>query len=155
VVELGCWPGGWLQILSKSVGPQGVVIGVDRRAVDPLPGVHLLEADFTEPATLEAIRELLQGRPADAVVSDAAPTLTGIRDVDRACAEELYEAALAAITALLRPGGFAIVKGFPGPGADLFRKQLRAAFQRVTEARPEGRRQTSQEFYWLASGHGR
>jgi 23S rRNA (uridine2552-2'-O)-methyltransferase len=153
VLELGAWPGGWLQILAEAVGPQGHVVGIDLRAIDPIEGVHVLELDMTEPQSLEPIRAALEGRPADAVLSDAAPTLTGIRDVDRAAAEEIYEATLRIIGELLRPGGFLIAKGFPGPGADALRKELRRAFERVTEVRPEGKRKTSQEFYWLALGH--
>ena len=29
IVDLGCWPGGWLQVCSDRVGPRGRVIGVD------------------------------------------------------------------------------------------------------------------------------
>jgi 23S rRNA (uridine2552-2'-O)-methyltransferase len=153
VLELGAWPGGWLQILAEAVGPQGRVLGIDLRAIDPLEGVQSLQLDMTEPDSRELLRSALEGRPVDALLSDAAPTLTGIRDVDRAAAEEIYEATLQIAGELLRPGGFLIAKGFPGPGADLFRKELRRAFERVSEVRPEGRRKTSQEFYWLALAH--
>jgi 23S rRNA (uridine2552-2'-O)-methyltransferase len=121
VVELGCWPGGWLQVLAQTVGAKGIVVGVDLRAVDPLPGALALQADMTAPETAEVIRGSLHGRPVDAIVSDAAPTLSGIRDIDRAASEE--------------------------------RRELRKRFERLTEVRPEGRRSTSHEFYWLGLGH--
>jgi len=150
VVELGAWPGGWLQRLAERVGPKGRVVGVDLREIDPLaPPVELLALDFTLPDAAEAIRSALGG-PADAIFSDAAPKLTGIVHVDRGACEELYDAGLAIAEQLLRPGGRLILKGFPGPEAQAFRDQLRRKFGRVREVRPEGKRATSKEFYWVA-----
>lgn len=151
MVELGCWPGGWLQVLVERVGPEGRVVGCDLEAIDPLDGAVFLQLDFTEPEALDAIAAALE-RPADAVVSDAAPKLSGIRDVDRAAQEELYEAALAVAGRVLKPGGTLLMKGFPGPESDRLRKRLRGAYKKVTEVRPEARRGTSKEFYWVASG---
>ena len=111
----------------------------------------VLVGDFTEPALRDEIAAAL-GRPADAILCDAAPKLTGIRDVDQGAIEELWQAALALARSLLKPGGFMIVKGFPGQEGDLFRKELRRAFAEVHEVRPEGKRATSKEFYWVAAG---
>lgn len=151
MVELGCWPGGWLQVLADRVGPEGRVVGCDLEEIEPLEGVVFLALDFTEPGAAEAIAEALR-RPADIVLSDAAPKLSGIRDVDRAAQEELYEAALAIASRVLRPRGTLLMKGFPGPESDRLRKSLRRRFDRVRELRPEARRPTSKEFYWIASG---
>jgi 23S rRNA (uridine2552-2'-O)-methyltransferase len=152
VVELGCWPGGWLQILAERVGPTGRVVGVDLEPLEPLPEpVQTLQLDFTEPDAPARIEAAL-GRPADAVISDAAPKLTGIRDLDRAALEELHEAALRVVDRVLRPGGAILLKGFPGAEGDRFRALLRGRFERVSEVRPEGRRSTSKEFYWVIPG---
>jgi 23S rRNA (uridine2552-2'-O)-methyltransferase len=150
VVDLGSWPGSWLQVLAERVGPTGRVVGVEIRPVEPLEAwVTLLQLDLTEPAAPGRVADAL-GRPARAVFCDAAPKMTGIREVDRAAIEELYEGALRVARAVLEPGGSLVLKGFPGPESDRFRGVLRAAFQKVSEVRPEGKRRTSKEFYWLA-----
>jgi 23S rRNA (uridine2552-2'-O)-methyltransferase len=150
VVELGCWPGGWLQRISEAVGPSGRVVGVDVEPFEPLGDTVIpLVLDITEPDAVERIEAAL-GRPAHAVLSDAAPKLTGIADVDRSAGAELCAAALAVAQRVLRPKGFLIVKDFPGPESKAFGAELRRAFARVSEIRPEGRRATSKEFYWLA-----
>jgi len=152
VLDLGCWPGGWLEVLAQRVGPSGRIVGVDLAETAPLaaPQVAVLTLDFCEPGALETIRAAL-GRPADAVLCDAAPKLTGVRDVDLAAIEEIYTAALSLAEALLGPRGFLIVKGFPGQESDLFRKELRRRFADVHEVRPEGKRATSKEFYWVCA----
>jgi 23S rRNA (uridine2552-2'-O)-methyltransferase len=151
VVELGCWPGGWLQVLARAVGPSGRVLGVDLEPIEPLgPPVVFLELDFTDDGAPERIAEAL-GRPADAVLSDAAPKLSGIKDVDRAAQEELWLAALRIAERVLRPGGAFLVKAFPGPEQKRFRADLTRRFGRVSELRPEGTRATSKELYLLAS----
>ena len=152
MVELGCWPGGWLQVLAERVGPDGRVVGVDIEEVEPLADapVALLRLDFTEPDAPERIAAAL-GCPADAVVCDAAPKLSGIRDVDRAALEELWEGALRVADAVLAARGALVLKGFPGPESDALRSTLRRRFGHVSEVRPEGKRNTSKEFYWLAT----
>ena len=151
MLDLGCWPGGWLEVLAQQIGPEGRIVGVDLQETPPLaaPQVTVLTLDFCAPESLEKIRAAL-GRPADALLCDASPKLTGVRDVDLAAIEEIYTAALAIAESLLAPRGFMIVKGFPGQESDLFRKQLRRRFADVHEIRPEGRRTTSKEFYWVA-----
>jgi 23S rRNA (uridine2552-2'-O)-methyltransferase len=152
VVELGCWPGGWLQVLAEAVGPEGRVVGVDLEPLDPLEGpVETLVLDFTEPDAAERIRGAL-GRAADAVLCDAAPKLTGVRDLDRAAQLELHQAALRVARALLRRGGMLLTKSFPGPDAQAFRAELERALPPVRELHPEGTRRTSKEYYLSAGG---
>jgi len=151
VVELGCWPGSWLQILAQRVGPEGVVVGIDVAPVEPLaPPVVTLVGDFCEAVVRDSIAAALGG-PADLVLCDAAPKLSGIADVDRGAMEELHESALALCDRVLADAGSLIMKAFPGAEADAIRTRLRQRFARVSEVRPEGKRSTSKEFYWVAS----
>ncbi len=150
-VDLGCWPGAWLQVLAERIGPEGRIVGVDLQATEPLADpVRILQFDFTESGAAERIVEALDGRHADLLLCDAAPKLTGVRDVDRAALEELWEAALHIVEGCLDPAGGIVIKGFPGAPADAFRKLLRARFGRVSEVRPEAKRPSSNEFYWVA-----
>lgn len=155
VVDLGCWPGGWLQVASERVGPTGRVVGVDLAAIDPPlenANVVAMTGDFSEPAILKAILDALGG-PADVLLSDAAPKLTGIRDADRAHEEALLEAVSAALPILLRPGGDLLCKLLDSPEAEAIARRLSARFAEAKTLRPEATRKGSAERYLLGRGY--
>jgi len=153
VVDLGAWPGGWLQVAAERVGASGRVVGVDLAAIDPLgiENVFAIQGDISEPLVLQAILDALGG-PADLLLSDAAPKLTGLRDVDRAREEALLEAVAAALPSLLRPGGDLLCKLLDSPEADAIGRRLGGSFREARTLRPEATRKGSAERYLLARG---
>jgi 23S rRNA (uridine2552-2'-O)-methyltransferase len=154
VVDLGAWPGGWLQVAVERVGRDGIVVGVDTVAIEPLPAsnVRLLTGDVRDPTTIGEAAALL-GRFADVVLVDLAPKLTGIRDTDEAHVGELVAATLSALPVLLRPGGRILMKLFMGAGYDAAIGSLRASFADVMVTRPGATRQGSAELYAVAQGY--
>jgi len=153
VVDLGAAPGGWLQVAAKIVGQNGKAIGVDLQAMQPFPerNVTLLLGDLGAGEIQSKIAELLAG-PADAVISDMAPKLSGIRDADIARAVELTRLALAVAVRLLRPGGSLLVKSFMSNDLHQYTAELKRRFTDVQRTKPEATRQGSSEFYFLAKG---
>ena len=153
VIDLGSWPGGWVQVAAEVVGPTGKVIGIDLVALEPLPltNVTLLQGDVTDPVQQEKMLALLGG-PADVLLSDMAPKLSGLREVDEARAIALCRAALSCALILLRPGGTLLLKVFMGPEHKKFLAELRTAFATVKTTRPEATRKGSAETYVLALG---
>jgi 23S rRNA (uridine2552-2'-O)-methyltransferase len=152
VADLGCWPGGWLQVAAEAVGPRGRVVGIDLAAIDPplsYESVIAFQADLTEPSVAERILEALGG-PADVVLSDAAPKLTGIRATDRAHEEELLEAIEALLPTLLRPGGSLVAKLLESPEAQAVAKRLRSRFGSARITKSEATRKGSSEKYLIA-----
>jgi 23S rRNA (uridine2552-2'-O)-methyltransferase len=156
IVDLGAAPGGWLQVAANSVGARGKVLGVDMQPIAPLhsPNIILLQADITSDATQEKIKELLGG-PANVILSDLAPRLSGIRDADAARCLELNRTALSAATRLLRSGGALLVKSFVNAELQTFTAELKRYFSSVQRTRPDATRQGSSEFYFYAAGFQR
>ncbi len=95
VVDLGAAPGGWIQAARKMTGKNGFVLGVDLKPIEPFTQeyVRTIIADFTEPDIVEQIRSFLP-RKADVVISDAAPNITGVWEVDQAQQIDLASRAL-------------------------------------------------------------
>ena len=113
VVDLGAAPGGWLQVAANVVGQKGRVIGVDLQSIQPFQQrrITVIHGDVTTDEIQAKIREFL-GRPADCVISDMAPKLTGIRDADMARSLALNQIALKLAVQFLRPGGSLLIKSF-------------------------------------------
>ena len=151
VVDLGAAPGGWLQIAAKFVGQSGKVIGIDLQPIDTLrePNIIFFQGDITSPEISKKISELVDGK-VHCVLSDLAPRLSGIRDADAARCLELNRTALTVATALLRPGGSFLVKGFVNQELHTFTLELKQHFHSVQRTRPEATRQGSSEFYFFA-----
>lgn len=153
VVDLGAAPGGWLQVAAKAVGPNGKVIGVDLQAIKPFNerNIALLEGDVTAAGMQAKIKEII-GAPADSILSDLAPKLSGIRDADMARCLDLNRTALHVALALLRPGGSLLIKSFVSEDLQTFTQELKQYFSSVQRTKPEATRQGSSEFYFYAKG---
>ena len=156
VADLGCWPGGWLEGAARLVGPAGRVVGVDRAEVDPpipLPQVTALVGDLESAELASTMLEALGGEPAQVVLSDAAPKLTGVREIDRAQEERLLEAIEGLLPAILAPGGALLIKILEGPEAQLIDRRLRADFEKAKTTKLRSTRKGSTERYLVARGY--
>jgi 23S rRNA (uridine2552-2'-O)-methyltransferase len=153
VVDLGAAPGGWLQVAAELAGPNGKVVGIDLQPIAPIPerNVVLLQGDATAPESMEKIRTILDG-VADAVLSDLAPHLSGIRDADISRSLGLVRMAHAVARELLRPGGSFVVKTFVSDDLRDYFDELKRDFRSVERTRPEATRKASSEIYFCARG---
>jgi 23S rRNA (uridine2552-2'-O)-methyltransferase len=153
VVDLGAWPGGWVQVAAVLVGPSGRVVGLDLVKIDPLPldNVILLQGDATDQGQQAQVRSALGG-PADVLLSDMSPKLSGIREVDETRTMELCRAALICVPALLRPGGTLLLKVFMTSEHKALLTELKTRFATVKTTRPESTRKGSAETYVIAQG---
>lgn len=152
IVDLGAAPGGWSEVAARLVGPQGRVIAVDRLPMSPLPGVTVIQGDLYAPEVVGRVREALGQCPADALLSDLAPNLSGIRSIDQACIMALAEAVCACSIELLRPDGDLLMKLFRGAELDGLLARLRGSFRHVRLRKPKASRDCSGEVYAVAKG---
>ena len=154
VVDLGAWPGGWLQVALERVGTRGLVVGIDQVRVDPLPApnVRVVTGDVRDPTTASKLRAEL-GLLADVLLSDLSPKLTGVRETDEARWEELVDATLALLPSVLQPGGRLLMKVFMGSGYEEVLSRLRESFAEVRATRPAATRHGSSELYVVGLGY--
>ncbi len=155
VLDLGCWPGGWMEVAVRLVGGNGVVVGIDLAEVDPplpQPNATALVGDLEAEDTAARLLEAIGGAPADVVLSDAAPKLTGVRETDRANEERLLEAIEALLPKLLAPGGSFVVKVLEGPEAQAIVKRAQGSFAKAKTVKLQSTRKGSTEKYLVARG---
>jgi 23S rRNA (uridine2552-2'-O)-methyltransferase len=120
--------------------------------MEALAGVQFIEGDFTEQTVFEAILSALGAQPADIVISDMAPNMSGMSEVDQPRAMYLVELAIDLAERVLKPGGAFVAKVFQGEGFDGLLKQLRGQFASVQARKPAASRPRSREVYLVARG---
>ncbi len=156
VVDLGCAPGGWSQVLVELVGERGLVIGVDLLRTRPVDGATFIRGDFTKESTRDHLTDMLAnaGREeVDVIVSDMAPDMTGTYGLDQARSVHLCSLALDFCDKHLKPGGVFVTKVFEGADFHEFREEVRSRFRSVRMAHPPASRKASSEVYLIAKGH--
>ncbi len=151
VVDLGAAPGSWSQVLRRLVGPQGRVIALDLNPIEPIPGVITLQGDMLDPDVQQRVIEMAGGR-ANVVVSDAAPSTTGIKLRDHVLSVELARAAFVVAQRLLVPGGSFVAKVFEGEDLPPLVRDVKRAFHPVKVYTPAATRNESWESFIVARG---
>ncbi len=152
VLDLGCAPGSWLQVLTGLIGEHGLVIGIDLLPVSPFPQKNITTK--VEDIRILNVADLLKefALPSfDVITCDIAPNLSGIRDVDNARIAELYEAVKRVVIEGLKQGGAFIVKSFFSEDLKPTVKDLETLFARVTVYKPAASRSISSEVYVVAT----
>lgn len=160
VLDLGCAPGGWLQVAAERCNalgqnarkPTGRVIGIDLREIEPVPGAEARALDFMEDGADEALRDWLDGR-ADVVLSDMAASATGHKQTDHLRIVALCEAAAEFAFEVLAEGGTFVAKVLEGGAEAGLQRALKARFTKVVNVKPPASRADSSEKYVVAKGY--
>ncbi len=152
ILDLGAWPGGWMQIASEQVGPAGMVVGIDLVKIElNLSNCRSIVGDVGDPEIL-TLAEQYAGRKFHTILSDMSPKLTGIKEADRAALEECAELALGAANKALDAGGSLVVKVFKSNEAEAFFRRVKSCFNATHRIELDSTRKSSNEFYIVATG---
>ncbi len=152
VLELGCAPGGWTQVVRSIVGDSGFVVGVDLQSTEPLgyENVVFIRGDFTSSEVRDRLKQLIPR--CEAVISDASPAISGVWSVDHARSVELCENALSLAEEHLEQGGALLVKVFQGDLTQELVSRAKKSFSFVKLTKPKASRSESAEVYLIAKG---
>uniref|UniRef100_L2FWS9 Putative tRNA (cytidine(32)/guanosine(34)-2'-O)-methyltransferase n=1 Tax=Colletotrichum fructicola (strain Nara gc5) TaxID=1213859 RepID=L2FWS9_COLFN len=142
------------------------IVSIDLQPISPLPGIITLRADITHPATVPLLLKALDSdydattkskqasSPVDLVISDGAPDVTGLHDLDIYVQSQLLFAALNLALCVLKPGGKFVAKIFRGRNVDLLYAQLKVFFETVIVAKPRSSRASSVEAFIVCINSG-
>lgn len=149
IVDLGCAPGGWLQVALERGAER--VIGIDVLPVMPVVGADIFQLDFMTSEAQEQLKYALDG-PANIILSDMAANTTGHRRTDHLQTVALVEAAVEFALAVLALNGHFVAKVFQGGAEDKLLKTLKQRFKSVRHFKPKSSRDESPEVYLVATG---
>ena len=140
------------------------IVAVDLQPMASLEGITGLKGDITTPSTVTRILEALDpdtyvddaedsgSHPVDLVLSDGAPDVTGLHDLDIYIQSQLLYSALNLALRILKPGGKFVAKVFRGKDVDLIYAQLNCFFTSVHCAKPRSSRASSLEAFVVCEG---
>lgn len=152
VVDLGCAPGGWLQVAVQHCG-EGKVVGIDLLQTEPVAGAEIIIGDVRENEDMDRVRALMHGNKADIVLSDMAASSTGHKATDHLRIIALIEISLDFAHEVLAEGGWFIVKILQGGAQGNLQQTLGQCFDKVRVIKPPASRSDSSEAYIAASGY--
>ncbi|GAB68763.1 ribosomal RNA large subunit methyltransferase J, partial [Plasmodium cynomolgi strain B] len=156
ILDIGCYPGSWCQvILERTKNYSNEIIGIDKKIMDPLPNIHFIHAeiggakDNTNDNNLVDVklREILQGKKVDIILSDAAVPCVGNKIDDHLNSCELTLGITNFMEQYINMGGTYVVKMYLGSQTDNLKTYLKTIFQFVNTTKPKASRRESREVY--------
>ncbi len=157
IVDLGACPGSFLQILAES-NPGGKICGVDLQDIKKFPRnfpaeLKLIKGDIFEESTAEQIFEFFDGKKADFITSDMAPSTSGIKSVDQFRSIELNQRVLEICDKQLKYNGNLVTKIFKGEDFEEFWiDEFRECFETAKTFKPKACRDRSFEMFLIGIG---
>ena len=154
IIDLGCAPGGWLQVMSEVINKnsKGKIVGIDLLETDALPDVKILVGDINDQEIIDQVKIFFKGQKVNGVVSDMAADTTGHKPTDHIRTTMLLENAIEIAFDFLEKDGFFLGKCFKGGTEASVLNTLNNSFKTVKHVKPDASRKESVESYVLAMG---
>ena len=147
VIDLGCAPGSWLQVLKEYKNIKHI-IALDVLDLEPVDGVRIYNQDIRNYVEVNKIF-IDKDLPIDLVLSDIAPNITGISDIDQSNFSGIALDILDFCKSNLRPNGTMIMKYFLGSGFDETLDMLNNYFKKISVFKPASSKKKSNEVYLI------
>ena len=144
VLDLGCWPGSWLQFCS---GLNCTCVGVDLRTINQIKNCTFIKGDIHDKKTLKRIQK--HGN-FNVVLSDLSPKTTGIKDLDQNSSVTLALRALEIANQVLKNKGNFLCKIFQSNETHYFFHEVKKYFDYVKIYKPISSKKRSKEIYVIA-----
>jgi 23S rRNA (uridine2552-2'-O)-methyltransferase len=159
IIDLGCAPGGWLQVAVDKVNSTGKIknakigriIGFDLKEIEPIFGAEAYILDFLDRDSPKKIIAI-SGRSVDVVMSDMAASSTGHKQTDHLRVIAMCEAAAYLAFDVLEIGGTFVAKVLAGGAEGNLQVLLKQAFEKVSHFKPKASRADSSEKFVIATG---
>ena len=149
ILDLGCAPGGWLQVSKKFSSVETRILGVDKLNIETIPGVWFYQGDIFEYKVINYIETFFK-KKIDLIMSDMSPNSTGNKKVDHLRILSLVERVIFISNQLLQKDGFIIIKIFQGGMQGDLMNSMKESLKNIKNFKPKASRKESPEMYLIA-----
>ncbi len=149
IIDLGASPGSWSEYISRNYRHKKL-IAVDQIIMEPIEGVVFIHGDINNSEHRDKIKHIITN--ADLVLSDIAPNITGIDDVDQANFVEIFDSIVILCSDLLKTKGILVMKFFNGSSCNFVKKRLKELFSEINTFKPDSSRSKSNEVFFICIG---
>ena len=150
ILDLGCSPGGWLQVSQKLAPKNSKILGVDKINLEFIPDVKFIKNDIFDDDVFEQIDTFFEGKKIDLILSDMSPNASGNKKVDHLRIISLIEKVLDLSEYFLSKNGFLIAKIFQGGAQGDLIKKMKKTLSSIKYFKPKASRSESPETYLVA-----
>ena len=149
ILDLGCAPGGWLQVSKKFSSVETKILGIDKLNIEAIPGVWFYQGDIFKDKVVSYIETFFQ-KKIDLIMSDMSPNSTGNKKVDHLRILSLVERVVDISNQLLQKNGFIIIKIFQGGMQGDLMRSMKESLKNIKNFKPRASRKESPEMYLIA-----
>ena len=148
ILDLGCAPGGWLQVSKKFSPVETKILGIDKLNIEAIPGVWFYQGDIFKDKVVNYIETFFQ-KKIDLIMSDMSPNSTGNKKVDHLKILSLVERVIDISNQLLQKDGFIIIKIFQGGMQGDLMSSMKESLKNIKNFKPRASRKESPEMYLI------
>ena len=146
VIDIGAAPGSWSQYVSKTV-KNGKLISIDLKEMENIKNTIQIKGDFNEHDVQMKIKNKLDNKEPDVIMSDMAVNTTGIKNLDSIQTGELCKEAMIFSKDVISKNGFFISKIFMGSTFNEIVALGKKIFKEVKVFKPKSSRKDSKESF--------
>lgn len=153
VVDLCAAPGGWLQVVSKTVLPPSKVVGVDLEPIKAIHGVQTIVGDITDKMCKAEILNAVGDTEVDLVLHDGAPNVGASWEKDSFVQNELVCHAAKLASKILKKNGTFVTKVFRSKDFNSLVWMCSQIFTECLTTKPRSSRAESAEAFLICRGY--
>ena len=148
ILDLGCAPGGWLQVSKKFSSVETKILGIDKIDIETIPGICFYKGDIFKDEVVNYVKTCFNQK-IDLIMSDMSPNSTGNKKVDHLRILSLVERVVDISNQLLQKDGFIVIKIFQGGMQGDLMKSMKDSLKNIKNFKPKASRKESPEMYLI------